>query len=90
MICGIYRSDKKEETYLYLARGTEFDDLPAELQQLFPEPVLVTNLVLSPERKLAQVDVNKVIEHLENDGFFVQLPSKTPTEEEITRWLQRQ
>ncbi len=90
MICGVYRSEKKEETYLYLARGTEFEDLPTELQELFGEPIRVISLVLSPERKLAQVDVNKVIEHLESDGYFVQLPPKTPTEDEITRWLQRQ
>ena len=89
MICGVYRSEKKEETYLYLARGTEFEDLPTELQELFGVPVRVISLVLSPDRQLAQVDVNTVIEHLENDGYFVQLPPKTPTEEEITRWLQR-
>lgn len=87
MICGIYRSDKKKETFLYLARGTEFEDLPDELQEVFGEPTLVMNLVLSAKRKLAQVDVEKVIEKLKADGYFLQLPPKTPTEEEITRWL---
>jgi uncharacterized protein YcgL (UPF0745 family) len=89
MICNVFRSDKKKETFLYLARGTEFEDLPVELQNLFglPQPVMV--LVLSPGRKLAQVDVNTVIENLRNNGYFLQLPPKTPTEEEISRWLTR-
>jgi len=26
--CKVYRSDKKAETYLYLAEDMEFDDLP--------------------------------------------------------------
>lgn len=87
MICGVYRSEKKKETFLYLARGTEFEDLPEELQQVFGEHTLVMNLVLSPQRKLAQVEVEKVIEKLGTDGYFLQLPPNTPTEEEITRWL---
>ena len=89
MICNVFRSDKKKETFLYLARGTEFEDLPEELQNLFGQPQPVMGLVLSPQRKLAQVDVNTVIEHLENNGYFLQLPPKTPTEEEISRWLTR-
>jgi uncharacterized protein YcgL (UPF0745 family) len=89
MICNVFRSDKKKETFLYLARGTEFEDLPVELQNLFGQPQPVMSLVLSPKRKLAQVDVNMVIENLQNNGYFLQLPSKTPTEEEISRWLSR-
>ncbi len=89
MICGVFRSEKKTETYLYLARSTEFEDLPGDLQQVFGQPLLVMNLVLSPQRELAQVDVNTVIKSLETEGYFLQLPPKTPTEEEITRWLSR-
>ena len=87
MICSVYRSEKKAETYLYLARGTEFEDLPDDLRRLFGEPSRVMGLVLSSERPLAQVNVTRVIESLKGDGSFLQLPPKTPTEEEITRWL---
>ena len=89
MICSVYRSEKKSETYLYLARNTDFEDLPDDLQQVFGQPILVINLVLSPQRKLAQVDVGRVISCLERDGYYLQLPPKTPTEDEITRWLAR-
>jgi len=89
MICSVLRSEKRNETYLYLAPGFEFEDVPAELQEVFGQPQSVMSLVLSPERKLAQVDVNTVIESLADKGYFLQLPPKTPTEEAITRWLSR-
>ena len=83
--CKIYRSDKKAETYLYLADDYEFGDLPAELQQSFGQPSFVMQLVLSPERKLARVNVESVLEHLEKNGFYLQLPPNLPIEEEISR-----
>lgn len=89
MNCGVYRSEKKPETYLFLAENISFPDLPDELQQIFGEPLLVMNLVLSASRKLAQVDVSSVIHALDTNGYFLQLPPKIPTEEEITRWISR-
>jgi uncharacterized protein YcgL (UPF0745 family) len=87
--CKVYRSDKKAETYLYLADDLEFDDLPAELREQFGEPAFVLSLELSAERKLARVDTKKVLESLEEQGFYLQLPPKLPIEEEITRSLLR-
>jgi len=57
------------------------------LRALFGKPVLVMNLNLSEQRKLAQVEAIAVITALETKGYFLQLPPKTPTEEQITRWL---
>jgi uncharacterized protein YcgL (UPF0745 family) len=85
--CKVYRSDKKAETYLYLAGGVEFNDLPTELQERFGEPAFIFHLELSADRDLARVDVVKVIESLAEHGFYVQLPPKLPVEEEITRHL---
>ena len=86
-VCTVLRSDKKAETYLYLSEDFEFDDLPSELQKSFGEPVFVMSLNLSTERKLARVDVKKVLQSLQEHGFYLQLPPKLPVEEEITRWL---
>ena len=85
--CKVFRSDKKSETYLYLAAGCEFADLPAELQQHFGEPAFVMSLKLSADRKLARVDVEKVLQGLQESGYYLQLPPKLPVEEEITKWL---
>jgi uncharacterized protein YcgL (UPF0745 family) len=86
-VCTVFRSDKNSETYLYLSEDFEFDDLPSELQKSFGEPALVMSLKLSPERKLARVDVKKVLQNLQEHGFYLQLPPTLPIEEEIIRWL---
>ena len=83
--CKVYRSDKKAETYLYLAENMEFGDLPLELQERFGEPVFVLQLELSVDRRLARVDVVKVLESLAKHGFYLQLPPKVTVEEEISR-----
>jgi uncharacterized protein YcgL (UPF0745 family) len=85
--CKVFRSDKNAETYLYLAKGHEFADLPSELQQSFGEPAFVMDLELSTDRKLARVDVEKVMQGLQENGYYLQLPPKLPVEEEIIEWL---
>jgi uncharacterized protein YcgL (UPF0745 family) len=83
--CNVYRSDKKAETYLYLSDGLDFAELPEELQQRFGAPALVMRLELSAEKKLARVDVVRVLESLALQGFYLQLPPKLPVEDEIAR-----
>jgi uncharacterized protein YcgL (UPF0745 family) len=83
--CSIYRSGKKAETYLYLADGLAYDDLPAELRVAFGEPVFVMALRLDEERRLARVDVRVVLERLQEPGYYLQLPPELPVEEEISR-----
>ena len=85
--CKVYRSEKKTETYLYLADNLPFEELPAELRQEFGEATFVLSLELSADRKLARVDVEKVLESLSDSGYYLQLPPELPVEEEITRYL---
>jgi uncharacterized protein YcgL (UPF0745 family) len=85
VLCKVYRSDKKAETYLYLAQDLAFDDLPAELRQAFGEPAFVMQLKLNAERRLARVDAGQVLEQLETHGYYLQLPPDLPVEEEIAR-----
>lgn len=86
-LCRVYRSDKKAETYLYLADSCQFEDLPPELQQRFGAPSFVMRLDLSSARKLARVDVDQVISSLDEQGYYLQLPPGLPVEEEISRWF---
>ena len=85
MHCKVFRSDRKAETYLYLADDILFADLPEDLREHFGEPAFVMRLKLAKERKLARVDVVRVIESLSEQGFYLQLPPKLPVEEEIAR-----
>ena len=74
MNCSIFRSNRKEYTYVYLQAGKSFDDLPTALQAAFGSPEFVIDLELSPCRKLASEDVNQVMQNLRNHGFHLQLP----------------
>ena len=83
--CRVYRSEKRAETYLYLAAEWGFEDLPDELRQMFGEAISVMRLELTPESKLARVDTRTVLESLDQRGFYLQLPPQVPVEEEISR-----
>ncbi|MEC8755750.1 MAG: YcgL domain-containing protein [Pseudomonadota bacterium] len=73
----VFRSGRKAETYLYMPATAEFEDLPASLRQQFGTPTYVMDLILTPRRKLAQVDVLQVIQAVNEVGFFLQLPPPT-------------
>ena len=74
MQCFIYKSLKKEYLYLYIDKKDDFSKVPEALFNSFGNMEFVMNLELTPERKLAKEDVEKVIESLNQKGFFVQLP----------------
>jgi uncharacterized protein YcgL (UPF0745 family) len=85
VLCNVYRSDRKAETYLYLAHDRAFDDLPSGLRQAFGEPAFVMQLQLSDERRLARVEVGRVLEQVAKQGFYLQLPPELAVEHEISR-----
>jgi hypothetical protein len=72
--CWIYRSSKKDEMYLYLARQDAFEDVPQALLKRFGTPLPVMELALHPDRPLAREDVNKVIGNLRSLGYHLQMP----------------
>lgn len=74
IICDIYRSIKKEDLYLYVPKSKGLKDVPQALLDMFGRPELAFSLVLTPERKLAKEDINKVFESLNEKGFHLQLP----------------
>jgi uncharacterized protein YcgL (UPF0745 family) len=72
--CWIYRSRRKDELYLYLREPDRFDLVPEPLRRLFGEPVLVMELNLDGDRRLARVDAAQVRQALAAVGFFLQMP----------------
>ncbi|MES9903369.1 MAG: YcgL domain-containing protein [Sedimenticola sp.] len=72
--CWVYRSSRKSEMYLYLAREDEFDQLPETLMKQFGAPSLVMSLELHPRRPLAREDVAIVLERLQQQGYYLQMP----------------
>ena len=87
MICYIYRSNRKPDTYLYMARKDDFGDLPEAVLRIFGPPQFSMSLNLTPERKLAQEDAAKVITRLKSDGYFLQLPRQDFDPEQIEKQI---
>lgn len=74
--CEVFRCARQAEMYLYLRAGLKPDALPEALLKLTGRLTPVMPLQLSPERKLARVDVSKVIEQLVSEGYYLQMPPK--------------
>lgn len=83
MRCTIFCSDKKPYHYIYLANGKDFNDLPAALQQQFPDRREVMQLDLEAVSHLAHADISIVRKRLDEQGYYLQLPPKLAVEEEI-------
>ena len=82
-LVSIFRSPRRAEMYLYLPRPAQFDDLPEALQSQFGEPEHVMDLLLTPERRLARVDVVRVLDAIAEKGFYLQMP---PSAETLANW----
>lgn len=76
MQCTIYKSRRKQDTYLYLAARDDFSCLPEDLLKLLGEPVHVMDLDLHPERRLAQEDAVEVLRNLQERGWHLQMPRR--------------
>ena len=70
----IYKSLKKNELYLYLQKKDDFSDIPEPLLNSFGKIEFVMELEITADRKLAREDSAKVLQSLEEKGFFVQMP----------------
>lgn len=73
-ICSIYKSPRKREMYLYVLKSDALNRVPEGLLEVFGTPQLAFDLVLHPERQLAREDIHQVLEHLETQGYHLQMP----------------
>lgn len=73
-ICSIYRSPCKEGMYLYVEKSTGLKDVPAALLERFGAPRLAMTLLIDQSRELARVDAAKVLEQIQCNGFYLQMP----------------
>jgi uncharacterized protein YcgL (UPF0745 family) len=83
--CFVYRSDKRDDTYLFLPPGQKFDDLDEALRTAFGEPVPVMKLDVNADTRLAQADAGQVLKAFEEQGYFLQRPPRVSVEDLITR-----
>ena len=85
MLCHIYRSNLKLDTYLYLTTKDDFSVIPQELLRVFGPPEFSFSFDLTEGRKLAKENTEEVIENLETRGYHLQLQDDELIEEMLAR-----
>ena len=81
MLCHIYRSNHKIDTYLYLLDKDDFSVIPGDLLRVFGPPEFSFSFDLTEERKLAREDSVEVLENLQSQGYHLQLQDEIPVEQ---------
>lgn len=74
VFCSIYKSSRKDEMYLYVPKADGLQQVPATLMSVFGSPRHVTDMMLTPERRLARADIAQVLEKIASQGFYLQMP----------------
>ncbi len=72
--CTIYRGSKVPEMYLYVDETEALARVPETLLARFGRLEAVMTLELNPQRRLARADAAAVLQQIENQGFYLQMP----------------
>ena len=74
IFCDIYKCANKSQTYLYLKKELGTEEIPEGLSELLGELTRVMSLILDESTTLARVEPLDVIESLQEQGYFLQMP----------------
>jgi len=77
----VYRSSRRAQMYLFVDATEDLERVPEMLMRHFGRPVEAMQLDLHAERKLARADAGVVLERIEAEGFYLQMPP--PLESEV-------
>ncbi len=78
--CTVFKSLRKNQTYLFVPVGSDLEGLPDVLLGLLGELEKVLNVDLEAGRKLARAEASEVMRCIKEQGFFLQMP---PGKEEL-------
>ena len=81
--CYIYRSGRKADTYLYLLEKDDFSVIPEALMKVFGEPEFSFEFDLTPDRRLAKEDPQEVYDHLQQQGYHLQMADDLLIEQQL-------
>ena len=76
MLASVYRSNLKDQMYLYVLKKDDFSMVPEELLKIFGKPEFSLQLNLAKRSKLARVDLAEVKQALNSQGFYLQMPQQ--------------
>ena len=85
----IFRSSREEGLYLYVDKKEGTARVPAALLSRVGALESAMLIMLEPERKLARADAARVLDAIETQGFYLQLPPQLDTDMQTMR-LQNQ
>lgn len=74
VVCTIYSSKKRSELYVYLPKDDAIDDLPDEVKAYTGALTSVMTLLITEDKALARVSASDVIDAINKQGFFIQMP----------------
>jgi len=80
MKCAVYRSNKKDLTYLYLPQEDDMSRVPDSLRKMIEPVERVLEFDLTPDRSLAMENAADVLKQLEEQGWFLQMPRQDQPE----------
>ncbi|GAC31590.1 YcgL domain-containing protein [Paraglaciecola polaris] len=82
LLCAVYKSSKKADTYLYVPGRDDFSRVPEPLMKMFGAPRFIMIMPIKKDRALGQVDIQTLRDELTKNGFYLQLP---PPEENLLK-----
>ena len=81
MNCVIYKGKLKVDTYLYIECEDNFERVPEALLKMLGQLEQVMELTLNKEKPLANADVEEVMQLLDSQGYYLQMPPEKSIEE---------
>ncbi|MGB5446788.1 MAG: YcgL domain-containing protein [Psychromonas sp.] len=91
MLCAVYKSIRKQQTYLFISKRDDFSLVPDALLAQFGPPQLITILNINLQTKFALADAEKVITAITNNGYYLQLPPPPVNHlQEHRNWIRKQ
>lgn len=76
MQCFVYRSTRHADTYVFVPRADDFEELPADLREHLGSLEFAMEIDLTPDRSLARTDGQQVMDHFAERGYYLQLPDR--------------
>lgn len=71
--CYIYRSIKKENSYLYIDKENDFSRVPEVLMKAFGQPIFAMKVLLDGKRQFVAGNAKEIEQKITDDGFFLQM-----------------
>jgi len=74
VLCDVFKTRKKDEMYLYVAKKDGMSRVPDELLDMFGKPELAMTIIITPDKSLGRADAGRVLSDLDEKGFYLQMP----------------